>query len=79
MIKPTHKPRIAVNEAAILRRSGADDMACTIIDVSKEGFRIKVAGAVPVGADYQLSYGGETHKIAVRWASMGEVGGEFLA
>lgn len=73
-----HQPRIAVSEDAVLSKDGADDIACTIIDVSSDGFRLSVPRAVPCGTDYRLSFGSEQHSVAVRWASLKEVGGQFL-
>ncbi len=73
-----HKPRIAVSQAAILRSDGGPDVSCTIVDVSADGFRLKVPGAVRVGCDYTLQISDREHPVAIRWASLGEVGGQFL-
>lgn len=79
MSQPTHKPRIAVEEAATLARGDAPATPCTILDVSKEGFRLRVSGAVPCGSGYVLTYNCESHPVEIRWASMGEAGGLFEA
>lgn len=60
-----------------MRKPNDETLPCTIIDVSAEGFRLKLDGAVPCGQGYVLSYGGESHPVEVRWASMGEAGGLF--
>ncbi len=78
MPNTAHKPRIAVKEAAVLRRDGAAEVACTILDVSGDGFRLAVPRAVPCGGDYRLSFASEEHAVVIRWASLGEVGGQFL-
>ena len=78
MASLAHKPRITVSEAALLRRNGMADIACTIVDVSSEGFRLSVPRGVPCACDYRLSFGSEDHRVAIRWASLGEAGGMFL-
>ena len=78
MTSVVHKPRIAVSEAAILRGERIEDIACTIVDVSSDGFRLTVPRGIPCGGGYRLSYGGEEHGVVIRWASLGEAGGQFL-
>lgn len=73
-----HKPRISVSEAAILRRDGMANIACTIIDVSGDGFRLSVPRGVPCGSDYTLQFSSQDHPVAIRWASLSEAGGQFL-
>lgn len=73
-----HQPRISVSEAALLRRDGMADITCTIVDVSGDGFRLSVPRGVPCATDYLLSFSGEEHRVAIRWASLGEAGGQFL-
>lgn len=73
-----HRPRIAVREAAMLRRDGAEQVACTIIDVSSDGFRLAVPRGVPCGSGYRLSFASEDHPVVIRWASLDEAGGQFL-
>ncbi len=78
MPNTVHSPRIAVREAAVLRAAETGDLACTIIDVSSDGFRISVPKGVRCGDGYRLRYGDEEHRVAIRWASLGEAGGQFL-
>lgn len=73
----SHKPRIAVEEAATLSRGADYSVPCTILDVSKEGFRLRVSGAVLCGGGYVLRYNCEDHPVEIRWANMGEAGGLF--
>ena len=78
MTSLVHKPRIAVSEAAILRGERIEDVACTIVDVSSDGFRLTVPRGVPCGGGYRLIYSGEEHEVVIRWASVNEAGGQFL-
>ena len=72
----SHRPRISVRQDAVLARDGMEDMGCTIIDVSAEGFRLKVPRAVPSG-EYVLTFGGKPYRVEVRWATLDEAGGLF--
>lgn len=78
MSQLSHKPRIAASDAAILRRDDGTEIACNFVDVSSDGFRLAVPRGVPCGPDYTLSYGDSQHRVAIRWASLGEAGGQFL-
>ncbi len=78
MPSSVHQPRIAVSEAAILRREGMADIACTIVDVSADGFRLSVPRGVPCGTNYNLHFARADHRVAIRWASVSEAGGMFL-
>lgn len=72
-----HHPRIKVNQPAVLRND-ATDIACTIIDVSNEGFRIQVPRGLACGPHYTLEYEREVHPVDIRWSASGEAGGLFL-
>ena len=74
----SHKPRISVKEAATLRHAAMEDTACTIVDVSGDGFRLAVPRGVRCGTGYTLRFASEEHDVAIRWASLGEAGGLFL-
>ncbi|MBX7482509.1 hypothetical protein [Qipengyuania qiaonensis] len=78
MSQVSHKPRIAASDPAILRRADGTEIACRFVDVSREGFRLVVPHGVPCGSSYTLSFASERHRVAIRWASLDEVGGEFL-
>lgn len=71
-------PRIAVSESATVEDGAGSTFACSIIDVSQEGFRIKIAQVLAPGSDYVLHLDHEAHRVEIRWASPGEAGGLFL-
>lgn len=71
-------PRIVVIQSAVLRSASSEAIDCTILDVSHDGFRLKVPRILPGGADYLLDFDGQTHRVDIRWATPHEVGGMFL-
>lgn len=75
---PKPHPRIAVDQPAILEHASGEQLACTVIDVSQEGFRLKVPRVLAPGADYTLHLADEAHRIEIRWAAPNEVGGLFI-
>lgn len=78
MSQVSHKPRIAASDPAVLRHDDGIEIACKFVDVSSEGFRLAVPRGVACGSNYTLSFASEEHRVVVRWASLSEVGGEFL-
>ncbi len=71
-------PRISVNQPAVLKDDAGKETPCTIIDVSKEGFRVRLDRAIGNGAYFTLRTGSEAYRTQIRWASPGEAGGLFL-
>ena len=45
--------------------TGTTHVACTIVDVSSDGFRLTVPRGVPCGGGYRLIYSGEEHEVVV--------------
>ncbi len=72
------QPRIVVSQAATLRNTTGEVIDCTILDVSHDGFRLRVQKMLPGGPDYLLDFDGQTHRVDIRWATPNEVGGLFL-
>lgn len=71
-------PRIAVNQPAVLKDEAGKETACTIVDVSRDGFRVRLDRAIGNGTNFTLRTGAEAYRTQIRWASPGEAGGLFL-
>lgn len=71
-------PRIALTQPATVEDGDGRTYPCTVIDVSQEGFRLKIAQVLAPGSGYVLHLGDEAHRIEIRWATPGEAGGLFL-
>ena len=73
------EPRITVYEPATVINEDGEETVCTIVDVSKTGFRLQLEKTALKGKRFHLvSADGSNKAIAIKWASAGEVGGQFI-
>ncbi|WP_427965387.1 hypothetical protein [Altererythrobacter sp.] len=71
-------PRIAVNKEAILADEMGGEVACTLLDLSSDGFRAKLGSPHNPTTLVKLVCGDETYDIEIRWATGLEIGGRIL-
>ena len=71
-------PRVVVNQPAFLEDDTGKKTACTIVDVSQDGFRVRLDQAIGNGSYFTLRTGAEVYRTEIRWASPDEAGGLFL-
>ena len=71
-------PRVTVNAPAILVDREGKDHTCTLLDLSADGFRARLAKASDPRALVTLVSGTESYNIEVRWSSGLELGGRLV-
>lgn len=72
------KMRVANNTPAVLMTSDGKKLTCTILDLSVDGFRCRLAEPAPISDLVKLESGQTLHDIEVRWATGLELGGRLL-
>lgn len=72
------EPRIAIDRAAILEDSSGHQYDCRILDVSSQGFRLKVLESINGPAIQILRIDKEVYYVEIRWVTLEEAGGIFL-
>ena len=74
------QPRVRLDVTACLICSDGERLEVTVIDLSGEGFRVKVPEPLFVNERVQLEMGRSGYAEAIiRWVSDGEAGGLFTS
>ena len=72
------KTRVATNTPAVLIDREGREIRCTILDLSIDGFRVRLNEPTSINALAKLESGGKLYDIEVRWALGLELGGLLL-
>ena len=74
------QPRVSLNIPAYLVCADGELLEVTVLDLSGEGFRVKVPEPLFVNERVQLEMGRAGYAAAIiRWVSGGEAGGAFTS
>ena len=70
-------PRVASKHQGRAIIGGRSDMECIVRDVSATGARISFSNAAFLPKTFMLRFGGESHKVSVKWQRGLEAGVRF--
>lgn len=70
--------RISVSRKCVLVDDYGDEREAQIVDVSKQGFKLKISDGPDAGDIFRLLIDGHEFRSQAIWARYGEVGGVFL-